>query len=158
GLAVAPDPGGHDGLMAGVDGVVADGLADQVVGDRPALQVVLGQQLVPAGQVSVLVQRAVDLEVVAPAGELEAVVAPLPRVLADLLQRQVSPLAGEQSEGSGHGRLPRDRQRSRSGHVWSGHVWSRQVTGTGVQQESRAALRSTASRTRWTCSPSRNDG
>ena len=58
GLAVAPDPGGQDALVAGVDGVVADGLADQVVGDGPALQVVLRQQLVPAGQVAVLAQRA----------------------------------------------------------------------------------------------------
>src|SRR5271165_2681903 len=105
-LAVAPDTGGQDRLVADVDGVIADGLADQVVRDGPALQVVLRQQLVPAGQVAVLAQRAADVEVISPAGELEAVVAPLPGVLADLLQGQVSPLAGEQGEGMGHRWLP----------------------------------------------------
>jgi hypothetical protein len=65
--------------------MVADGLADQVVGDGPALQVVFGQQLVPAGQVAVLVQGALNVEVIAPAGQFEAVVAPLPDVPADLL-------------------------------------------------------------------------
>src|SRR5580700_7143792 len=105
-LAVAPDTGRQDRLVAGVDGVIADGLADKVVRDGPALQVVLRQQLVPAGQVPVLAQRPADVEVIPPAGEFEAVVAPLACVPADLLQGQVSPLAGEQGEGSGHRRAP----------------------------------------------------
>ena len=41
GLAVAPDAGRQDAPMALVDRVVAHGLADQVVGDRPAAQPVL---------------------------------------------------------------------------------------------------------------------
>lgn len=87
--------------MPFVDRIVADGLADEVVGDRPALQPVLVEQLVPPGQVAGVIEGLVDLEVVAPAGEFEPVVAEVTGEPADLLQRQVGPLAGEESEGRG---------------------------------------------------------
>lgn len=102
GVAVAPDRGGQDALVPLVDRVVADGLADQVVGDREDLQVVLRELLALAVEVVALGQRPVDLEVVAPAGDLQAVVAPLGGEPADLLERQVGPLAGEERNGSGH--------------------------------------------------------
>ena len=70
GLSVAPDARGQDALVPFVDRVVADRLADEVRRDRPALQAVLFQQRVPSGQVAVLTQRPVDLEVVSPAGDL----------------------------------------------------------------------------------------
>lgn len=73
-FAVAPDAGGQDALVAFVDGVVADGLSDQVVGDRPALQAVLVEELLAAVQVGGVRERLVDLEVIAPAGEFESVV------------------------------------------------------------------------------------
>ena len=66
------------------------------------LQVVLGQRLALAVDVVVLGERPVDLEVVAPAGDLQAVVAPLGGQPADLLERQVGPLAGEERDGSRH--------------------------------------------------------
>ena len=47
-------------------------------------------------------ERAVDLEVVAPAGELEAVEAPAAGLRRELLERQVGPLAGEQRDGTCH--------------------------------------------------------
>src|SRR5690606_13566448 len=102
GLAVAPDAGGQDALVALVDGVVADGLADQVVGDRPHAAVVLGQGLLLAFDVGVVRDGLVDLEVIAPAGDLQAVVAPFGRQPADLLERQVRPLPGEQRDRSRH--------------------------------------------------------
>src|SRR5690606_41730893 len=74
-FAVAPDPLREDRLVAFV-GVVADGLADEVVGDGPHLQVVLGEGLQLARDVVVVGDGLVDLEVVAPAGDLQAVVAP----------------------------------------------------------------------------------
>ena len=87
--------------MAVVD-LVADRLADEVRAEREAVQVVALEDLLDAADVVVLGERAVDLEVVAPAGELEAVEAPAPRLLGKLLQRQVGPLAGEKGDGSCH--------------------------------------------------------
>src|SRR5262249_6678264 len=75
-----------------------------------------------------------DVEVVAPAGDLQAVVAPAGGEPAHLFERQVGPLAGEQGDGSGH------------------------RSSTGVQRLSSAALRSTAASTRWTCRPSAKEG
>ena len=86
-----------------VDRVVADGLADQVVGDRPALQSVLVEQPATAFQVAGVGQCLVDLEVVAPAGEFQTVVAEVAGEPADLLQRQVRPLSGEEREVAWHG-------------------------------------------------------
>ena len=61
--------------MALVDRV-ADGLADQVRRDREALQAVAVEELAAAVHVPGVGERLVDVEVVAPAGELEAVEAP----------------------------------------------------------------------------------
>src|SRR5690606_17108416 len=101
-LTVAPDPGGQDGLVAFVDDGVAHRLADQVVGDRPALESVLVEQLVPGVDVGGVGEGLVHLEVVAPAGEFEPVVAEVAGESADLLQGQVGPLAGEQREVARH--------------------------------------------------------
>ena len=84
---------------------VAHGLPDEVVGDRPAAQAVLLQQGVPPGQVAVLAQRPVHLEVIPPARQLEAVVPPRAGQPGHLFQRQVRPLAGEQGERMRHGTL-----------------------------------------------------
>src|SRR5688500_18833594 len=61
---------------------------------------------VPAGLCVVLVLEAgVDVEVIAPARELDAVVADPLRLLADLFERGVGPLAGKQRDGTGHERF-----------------------------------------------------
>ena len=77
---------------------VADRLADQVVRDRVALQLVRVQKVVRP--LAVVLVGFLDLEVVAPAGQLDAVVTPLLALLADLLERQVGPLAGEKRHGT----------------------------------------------------------
>ena len=46
--------------------------------------------------------RPVDLEVISPAGELDAVEAPRSEVGCEVGEGQVGPLAGEESDGSGH--------------------------------------------------------
>ena len=130
GLAVTPDPGGQDALVPGVDRVVADRLADQVVGDRPDLQVVLGQRLALARHVRVVGQRLVHLEVVAPAGDLQPVVAPFRREPAHLLERQVSPLAGKQSDRACHGNLRRSECLD-TGHQCAGGRDRRPVGSAG---------------------------
>ena len=55
--------------------------------------------------VGVVLDRRPRVEVVAPAGDLEAVVAPARGEPAHLLERQVGPLAGEQGDRSGHGQF-----------------------------------------------------
>nr|WP_245715064.1 hypothetical protein [Micromonospora inyonensis] len=102
GLAVTADPGGQDVLVPLVDRVVADRLADQMVGDGGGLEVVLRQRLALAVDVRLVGQGLVDLEVVAPAGDLQAVVAPLGGVPADLVERKIGPLAGEERDRSRH--------------------------------------------------------
>ncbi len=88
--------------MALVDRVVAHGLPGEVVGDRVHLEAVLLQDVAAPGDVGVVLDGGPRVEVVAPARDLQPVVAPLPREPGHLLERQVGPLAGEQGDGSGH--------------------------------------------------------
>ena len=98
GLAVAPDLGREHRPVAVVDRV-ADGLADEVLADRPAAQPVALEQRPHAGRVSRVAERLRDVEVIAPARELEAVEAPVAALGRQLRQRQVRPLAGEERHG-----------------------------------------------------------
>src|SRR5438132_7689297 len=59
----------------------------------------------PAGVPRVL-GRPGDVEVVAPRGQLEAVVAPALRLLGERRQRQVGPLAGEEGDRARHRHHP----------------------------------------------------
>ncbi len=102
GVAVAPDPVGQDAAVALVDRVVAHRLALEVVADREHLQVVLLQHLQLRRDVGVVLDRGPRVEVVTPARELEAVVAPPRGQPAHLLERQVGPLAGEQGDRAWH--------------------------------------------------------
>jgi hypothetical protein len=65
-----------------------------------------GEELLPRIGVARIRKGLVDLEVVAPAGELEAVEAPATCLLGQLFQRQVGPLAGEQRDDSGDRQPP----------------------------------------------------
>ena len=106
GVAVAPDFGPDDGLVPEVDGVIANGLALEVVGDGPDLEVVLLQHgefgLDVAGFVP-----APGVQVVPGDGDFQAVVAPAGGQSGDFLEREVGPLAGEQGVRAGHVRLLR---------------------------------------------------
>ncbi|CAM5247635.1 hypothetical protein SGRIM128S_08849 [Streptomyces griseomycini] len=101
-LTVTPHLPRQDRPVAFVDDRVTHGLAHQMVGDRPALETVLVQEPVPGGEVGRVGQSLVDLEVIAPAGELETVVTEVTGQPADLLQRQIGPLTGEQREIARH--------------------------------------------------------
>ena len=57
------------------------------------------------GAVIVVAEGALDLEVIAPAAEIDALVAPLGDLRRQLFQRQVGPLAAEQQDRSRHRRL-----------------------------------------------------
>ena len=85
-----------------VDRVVADRLAGKVVGDRPDAKPVTGEQLLLLGDVRVVVGGALDIEVVPPTRDLEAVVPPAGGPFTQLGERHVCPLTSEQGDGSIH--------------------------------------------------------
>ncbi|MCU1541367.1 MAG: hypothetical protein JWM01_2314 [Arthrobacter sp.] len=104
GVAVTPDARPDDGLVAEVDRVIAHGLAFEVVGDGPDLEVVLVQH----GELGLDVAGFVPapgVQVVAGDGDFQAVIAPAGGEFRDFLEGQVGPLAGEQGVGAGHIRL-----------------------------------------------------
>ena len=101
GIAVAPDLRREHALVALVDRI-AHALADEVVADRPAAEPVALEQLAPAGRVAGVAHRLGDVEVIAPARQLEPVEAPLGALAGELVDRQVGPLPGEQRYGSCH--------------------------------------------------------
>jgi hypothetical protein len=102
-VAVAPHLGREDRLVAGVDRV-ADGLADEVRAERPAAEPVALEQLPALARIGRIGDRAIDLEVVPPAGELEPVVVPGRAARREVVDREVGPLAGEQGDFSSHRR------------------------------------------------------
>ena len=105
-LAVAVDVRRQDRLVTLVD-AVADRLPDEMRADRPDAEPVLLEELASAVCVAAVGDRLLDLEVVAPAGELEAVEAPARAAGGKLGKREVGPLAGEQGDGTGHSALLR---------------------------------------------------
>ena len=151
-LAVAPDPGGQDALVPLVDRVVADGLPGEVVGDRVHLQAVLLEDVPAALHVAGVLDGRPRVEVVAPAGDLQPVVAPLAGQPGHLLERQVGPLAGEQGDRS---YVPSFVGRECCA-VYDTAQHSR--LAIACQPLPAAADRATASSTSCTCRPSANDG
>ena len=89
--------------MTVVDGV-ADRLADKMSADRQNVQMIALQDLLLRSAVFLVLERLVDLEVVAPAGELEPVETPAAGLRGQILEWQVGPLAGEERDGTGHQR------------------------------------------------------
>jgi hypothetical protein len=81
---------------------IAHGLPHEVRADRPAPQAVALEQLAPAGGVVGLGHRAVDLEVIAPARELQPVEAERRRLAREVVEGEVGPLACEERDRSGH--------------------------------------------------------
>ena len=101
GLAVAPDIRRQDRLVALVD-IVADRLANEVAGDRVGSEAVVGKKLPLLLDVVFLGDGRIDIKVIAPAGELKAVVAHFRRKRREFLKRKIGPLAGEECDWSGH--------------------------------------------------------
>ncbi len=104
GLGLALDGVGGEAVEARVV-LVADALAGEVGAEGPALEAVLLEDPLPVADVGEVGRGSADVHVIAPAGDLEAVIAPRARLFADFLERQVGPLAGEQRDGSCHGSL-----------------------------------------------------
>src|SRR5262245_54322587 len=101
GFAVTPHVRRDDRLVAVVDRV-AHSLPDEMVADGEELESVFGQQIAALLTVAVFRQRARYVEMVAPAGELEAVEAEVASLLRDSFESEVGPLAGEERDSSRH--------------------------------------------------------
>ncbi len=96
--------------MALVDRV-AHRLPHEVRAERPHTEAV-PVELRPDGlRISRVCDRPVDLEMVAPARELESVVAPCRDLRRELRERQIRPLAGEERDRTSHPNLLHDRVR-----------------------------------------------
>jgi hypothetical protein len=85
----------EDALVAFVD-VVAGGLTDEVGGDRPAAEVMLLEEFPDGFDVALLVDGSDDVEVIAPAGELDAFIAHGFHLGQEFGDLEVGPLAGEE--------------------------------------------------------------
>ena len=94
----------HDALVAFVD-QVTDGLADEMAAECEALEAVLLEQNAFGAHIAVGLQCFLDVEVVAPAGQFQSVIAHRLGERREFGQRQVSPLSGKECDWSGHGVL-----------------------------------------------------
>ena len=93
--------------MPGFD-AVAHGLADAVIGENEHLQIVTRQQVELSLAVFVFAQGSLHLEVIAPAAEFEALIAPVVELLRQFFQRQMRPLAAKEQDRTAHVWLLRD--------------------------------------------------
>jgi hypothetical protein len=81
---------------------VADGLADQMVADRVTFQAVALEDIPAILTVIVIFECLDHVEMVAPTGDFDAVVSEGFRFLANGLEIQIGPLAGEKCDWSTH--------------------------------------------------------
>src|SRR5207248_6015091 len=100
-IAVPVDLRRQDRAVPLVD-PVADGLPDEMCADRPDVQAVPLEQGAPIPGVAGIGDCLINLEVVAPAGQLEPVEAPARAARGQLVEGEVGPLAGEQRDGTRH--------------------------------------------------------
>jgi hypothetical protein len=94
GVAVAVDCGREDCGVAFVDGI-ANCLTDEVIGYREAREIVFLEKLPTSLHVAVFIEGFLDIEMVAPTGEFNAIVAHVFDFGEKFGKRKVGPLAGE---------------------------------------------------------------
>jgi hypothetical protein len=87
--------------MSRLDGI-AHGLADAVIAENEHLQVVPREKIELLLAVFVFAQGTLDFEVIAPAAQFQAVVAPVAQLLRELIERQIRPLPAEEEDRTRH--------------------------------------------------------
>ena len=84
---------------------IGHSLAHQVVADGKALQTVFVEDVPTALNVVIVLHGLVNFEMIAPAGDLDAVVAKRFSLLAEGVKGQIGPLAAEKSDWPCHDRF-----------------------------------------------------
>jgi hypothetical protein len=82
--------------------VVTDRLADQVSANRVALQIVARQHLSFSAAISIVGNRLVDFEMVAPTGQFDTVVSEIGHHAAEVVNRKIGPLASKECDWTRH--------------------------------------------------------
>ena len=72
---------------------IANRLADIVIADRKTFQAVFFQNIAAPAEIGILTEHAFDVEVIAPAGKLDSVVAKFSHFLTQCLEWNIPPLA-----------------------------------------------------------------
>jgi hypothetical protein len=93
-LAVAPYMRWQDRAVPLINHV-QDRLAHQVRADGVQLQIVPIQQIQPLGAVPVIADRLIDFKMIAPAGQLQPLIAKVGGLARQISQLQICPLASE---------------------------------------------------------------
>ena len=103
---------------------IANGLSDQMVADRPDLEAVLLEYVASALTITVILERAGYIEMIAPTGQFQPVISPGRCLFCERIQSQIGPLACEKRNGTGHGTLfePRAPEVTRS--HWTRRRWT----------------------------------
>jgi hypothetical protein len=101
GIPITPHMSRKDRFVPVVDDV-AHGLADQVIADREYIQSVRLKHLTLSDTVAGIVRGPNHIKVIAPAGQLEAIVSPRCSLLCQFRKREIGPLACEECDGSAH--------------------------------------------------------
>ena len=94
-FCIAGALGRGEGVGSAVVIEVADKLPDQVIADGEHLQVVLFQDIALLLAVALVGGGEGDIEMITPAGQLQAIVAPIRGLFGEYFQGQISPLSGE---------------------------------------------------------------
>src|SRR5262249_1722332 len=101
-IAVSPNSIWRDRLMPCVDAIRAS-LADAGIAKRPDANLLFLEQRQEAGTVFILAQSALDIEMIAAASQLHALIPPLRCPERQFFQAQVEPGSSEQRDWPGHG-------------------------------------------------------
>ena len=94
-LTISPNARRQNTLVALVNGMVAHTLADKVGADGEALQVIFIEYVPPALDIGIIFERLIHFEMVAPAGDFQAVKTKIAGLAAHFLKGQIRPLSGK---------------------------------------------------------------
>src|SRR5262249_11204250 len=94
GHTVAPDVIGKDALVARLD-PIADRLADTMIAQDRRRQIVPPEQVELLWTIVRVAEGALHLEMIAPASQVEPLIAPFAGFLGQLIKGQIRPLTGK---------------------------------------------------------------
>ncbi len=81
---------------------IADCLANPMIAEHQERQIVAGQQIELVLAVIVVAQRPLHFEVIAPAAQLQPLIAPVVELLREFFERQMRPLSAKEQHRPRH--------------------------------------------------------